>query len=96
MGTKLEYPDFASEAEEADWLYEHREELDSYFSPVEGNVREMLLRDHDLVLADAYVEVPLSKEDYGSIKALADIDGVTPTQYITRVVHDALKAKQAA
>jgi hypothetical protein len=96
MATKLPYPDFASETEEADWLYEHREELDLYFSPMEATLREMLLRDHDLVLADAYVSVPLSKEEAASAKALADADGITSTDYICRVVHDALKAKQAA
>ena len=31
---KKEYPIFASEAEEADWLYAHRDELQDYFDPL--------------------------------------------------------------
>jgi hypothetical protein len=50
MSAKLPYPEFESESAEADWLYEHREELDLYFSPMEISVREMLLRDHGVVL----------------------------------------------
>lgn len=96
METKLTYPDFASEAEEADWLYEHREELDLYFSPMVGTVREMLLRDHELILPDAYVSAPLSNDDVESAKALAEASGVSSAEYLGQVVHEALQAKRAA
>jgi hypothetical protein len=31
MATKLPYPEFSSNSQEANWLYEHRDELDLYF-----------------------------------------------------------------
>jgi hypothetical protein len=96
MATKFPYPDFASEAEEADWLYEHREELDLYFSPMDGNVGEMLLRDHNLILPQAYMSVPLSNEDIAFAKALADADGLSSAEYLGQVMHEALQAKRAA
>jgi hypothetical protein len=96
METKLPYPDFASEAEEADWLYEHREELDLYFSPMAGTVREMLLRNHDLILPDAYMSVPLSNEDAACVRSIAETSGLSAEEYLGQVVHEALQAKRAA
>jgi hypothetical protein len=92
MSTKLPYPDFTSEAEEADWLFEHSEELDLYFSPIGGTVREMLLRDHDLVLPEAVIAVPLSADDLARANAIAAQQGLAPEEYISRVVHDAVHA----
>ena len=93
---KLPYPDFASETEEADWLYEHRDELDLYFSPVNSSVRESLLRDHDLVLPEALISLPLSEEDLTRAKAIAATEGLAAEEYLGRVVHEILQAKQAA
>ncbi len=97
----LNIPDFASEKEEADWWYDHREDLSDYMSEsvangTTRNVRQMLLEDHGLLLPDAYVSVPFTNEDLASAKALADAVGISSTQYISQVIHDALKAKQAA
>jgi hypothetical protein len=96
MATRLPYPDFASETEEADWLYEHRDELDLYFVPTDRTVREMLSRDHDLVLPDAFVSVPISKEDAACAKSIAATSGISPEEFIGQVVHQALKSKRAA
>jgi hypothetical protein len=92
MSTKLPYPDFASESEEADWLYEHREQLDLYFSPTTGSLREMLLRDHNLTLPEAVIAVPLSAEDMERANAIAAAQGIDAEEYIGRVVHEALQA----
>ena len=95
MTAKLTYPEFASESEEANWLYEHREELDDYFEPAEGGLREILLRDHELVLADAFVTVPFSTDEISRVREIAASEGVDPEELICRVVRETLLSKAA-
>ncbi len=96
MSTKLPYSEFSSDLEEADWLYEHRDELDLYFSPMSLSVREMLSRDHDLALPEAVISIPLSAEDMERAKTIAAAEGLAAAEYLSRVVHEILQAKQAA
>jgi hypothetical protein len=95
MSAKHPYPEFASEIEEADWLYEHRDELDEYFTPKESTLAGMLL-EHDLVAPAAIFGVPLSADDLARAHAIAESQGLALEEYIGRVVHDALQVKQAA
>ena len=96
MTTKLTYPEFATEAEEAKWLYENRDELDHYFSPMDVSVREMLLRDHDLALTEAVLSVPLSKEDLARTNEIAASEGLDAEQYVGKMLHELLESKHAA
>jgi hypothetical protein len=96
MTTKLPYPEFASEAEEANWLNQNRDELDRYFSPMDVSVQEMLLRDYDLVLPDVVLSVPLSKEDMAKTNAIAASEGLDAEAYVGKMLHELLESKQAA
>jgi hypothetical protein len=95
MSARLSYPKFASEADEADWLYLHRDDLDLYFSDSSASLHELLL-DRDLVLPEAVMAVPLSSEDFARASMVAAAEGVAPEEYIGRVVHDALQTRKAA
>jgi len=96
MTTKLPYPEFASEAEEANWLYENRDELDRYFSPMDVSIGEMLLRDHDLILPEVVLAVPLTKEDMAKTNAIAASEGLDAETYVGKMLHELLESKQAA
>jgi hypothetical protein len=96
MSAKLPYPEFANESEEAEWLYEHRDDLDCYFEPVSGSVREVLLRDHDLVLPDQRVLVKVSDENLGIVGQRAAAEGLDAGAYLERIVHDALRSEHHA
>jgi predicted DNA binding CopG/RHH family protein len=95
MPARLPYPEFASEADEADWLYEHRDQLDLYFSESNASLHELLL-DQDLILPEAVMAVPLSSEDFARASKVAAAEGVAPEEYIGRVVHNALQTRKAA
>ncbi len=95
MPSRLPYPEFASESEEADWLYEHRDDLDLYFSSSSASLHDLLL-EQDMVLPEAVIAVPLSAADFARANTVAAAEGVPPEEYIGRVIHDALHTREAA
>ena len=97
----LDIPNFASEKEEADWWYDHREEMSDDFA-VAGSrgelrsLREVLLQDHGLSLPDAYVSIPMTAEELRCAKEIAAAEGLGAEEFISRVVHEVVRSRQAA
>jgi len=97
----LNLPDFASEKEEADWWYDHRDEVSDDFAAAasEGkvrSVRDMLLEDHNLILPDAFVSLPMSNADLAKAKEIAAKQGLGAEEYLSKAVHAILEAERAA
>jgi predicted DNA binding CopG/RHH family protein len=97
----LNLPEFASEKEEADWWYDHRKEVSDDFaaSAAEGkirSVRDMLLEDHNLILPDAFVSLPMSNADLAKVKEIAAKQGLGAEEYLSKAVHAILEAERAA
>ena len=97
----LNLPEFASENEEADWWYDHRKEVSDDFaaSAAEGkirSVRDMLLEDHNLILPDTFVSLPMSNADLAKVKEIAAKQGLGAEEYLSKAVHAILEAERAA
>jgi predicted DNA binding CopG/RHH family protein len=97
----LNLPEFASEKEEADWWYDHRDEVSDDFaaSAAEGkvrSVRDMLLEDHNLILPDAFVSLPMSNADLAKVKEIAAKHGLGAEEYLSKAVHAMLEVERAA
>jgi predicted DNA binding CopG/RHH family protein len=94
MATSLEIPTFATEAEEADWWSEHREE-------VEANLREAIAekRTGRGTLMRRALEansVLLDAEDITKAHAVAARKGLSYQAYVKGLVHEALEKESAA
>jgi predicted DNA binding CopG/RHH family protein len=97
----LNIPNFASEKEEADWWYDHREEVSGDFADAAAkgelrNLREVLLQDHSLTLAEAYVSIPMTADELRRVREVAASQGLGAEEFISRVVHEVVQSKQAA
>ena len=97
----LNFPEFASEQEEADWWYEHREEVSDDFAEAAAkgelrSLRGVLLQDHDIRLPDAVVTGPFSADELSKVKKIAAAEGLDAEQVIVRVVHEAVQSKLQA
>jgi hypothetical protein len=98
----LDIPDFASEREEAVWWYDHRDEVSDEMAEAVANgtirsVRQMLLEDHNLVFADAYLSLPMSAEDMSVLRRIAESQGLEVDELMSKVLTDFLhQAQQAA
>jgi hypothetical protein len=96
----LGIPESPSERDEADWWYDHREEVSEDFAQAaaRGEVvsfREVL-RQHGLSLPDAYVSVPFSADELARVQVAASSRGLGAEEYIGRLVNEALQAERAA
>jgi predicted DNA binding CopG/RHH family protein len=89
MATSLEIPTFATEAEEADWWLEHREQVEADLreAMTEGRTgRGTLMR-----LAMDANRVVLDAEDVSKAHELAARKGIPYQTYVKSLVHEALK-----
>jgi hypothetical protein len=94
MATSLEIPKFATEAEEANWWFEHRAEVEANLraAMAEGKTgRGTLMRramEANAVLLDA--------DDVTKAHAVAARKGVSYQAYVKTLIHDALEKEPAA
>jgi hypothetical protein len=93
MSEMLELPKFASEAEEAQWWYDHREERAEAFvkASLEGRVTQGAMMRRGIVRTPS---VMVSHEDYAVAKRLAEKKGVPHEAYLKGLVHEALEREQ--
>jgi hypothetical protein len=87
-------PKFANEAEEADWLYENREKIESEFVEAIQNcrVRRGLLSPQQL---REIISVDVAREDFTKAGELADAAGVERATFMREIFHLALQNRRA-
>lgn len=89
----LDIPKFSSEAEEAEWWYEHRDEVEQQFLEA---AREGRLRRGSTVLErlrmrqQGVLTVPLSKEQMAKLHELAQQRGIEDAAYAQELLTQAL------
>jgi hypothetical protein len=91
--TKLEIPAFSSEAEEAQWWFDHREELDDEFLAAgsEGRLSQGSLAQH-LGLAPNFVRI--DPDDAHLARELASRRGLEFEPFIQSLIHEALMERE--
>lgn len=99
MAHKLELPKFASEAEEAQWWYDHREEVAKAFeeAAARGELRTgsaAKLARQDATGVTPTTTIRLDPQDISRARALAAARGVRYQTYLKMLIHDALAAEE--
>ena len=94
---KLPLPDFQNESEEADWYFQHRDDLDDYFEQTNDSrsMAQMLLEDHDLILDPNAVTISLQEGDLKLARQQASMRGVDDQKYLAELLHEALRSRAA-
>ena len=96
----LELPKFASETEEADWWYDHRDQVSDEMakSVADGTAQNLhdFLRKEGLLADTQDVTLAVLPGDLELAKAEALRVGVSHEEYLASLVHEALRAKVAA
>jgi predicted DNA binding CopG/RHH family protein len=95
MEAELVVPQFATEAEEADWLYENRERISESFvkAAAEGRLTHGTAK---LRALEAQTIVQLDLEDAQRARAAAERKGMQYQAYVKMLVHEALEKEPAA
>lgn len=90
--TTRSLPAFASEAEEASWWYDNREQLDEEFESAfkEGRVRRGGSAQR-LAQAEGLQSVTLAPGDAMKAASLAEKKGVEVQAYLSELVHQAIQ-----
>lgn len=101
MTEKIQVPAFKTEAEEADWWFEHREEHDARMLKAmeEGTTLRLadVLREHGLLLEGLKeVAVPVRDEDVELARRQAIGAGMEYHEYLGKLLHEALTKSDAA
>jgi len=93
MSEMQKIPKFASEAEEAQWWYDHREERAEAFVKAshEGRVTQGAMVRRGLVRTPT---VMIPSEDFADAKMLAEKKGVHHEIYIQGLVHEAIQREK--
>jgi predicted DNA binding CopG/RHH family protein len=95
MPNQLKIPDFANETEEAQWWYDHRDDLAGAFE--EAAARDDIRVGSAARLAREHAAAETIRLDPGDIsraRALAARHGLPYTTYLQMLVHDALASEQ--
>jgi hypothetical protein len=89
MAQKLEVPQFASEAEEARWWFEHQDAVADEFERAEqeGKLGHGTVARRAGLVGDALV---LEPEDAERARVQAERRGLTYQEYVKMVLHQAL------
>jgi predicted DNA binding CopG/RHH family protein len=96
---KLKVPKFASEAEEAQWWYDHRDELTKAFenAAARGELRTgsaaKLGRERAVGITPT-TTIRLDPEDIARARALAAKRGLRYQTYLKMLLHEALQAEE--
>ena len=99
MADKLIIPTFASEAEEAEWWYNHRDELTKIFADAaaRGELRTgsaaRLARERSADITPT-TTIRLDPEDISRARALAAKRGLRYQTYLKMLLHEALEAEE--
>jgi len=92
MSEEPSIPAFASETEEADWWYEHREEHAARFSQAlaDGRVK---VNDaaRRVAAAQSLMTLNLDRDEISKVRALAERRGMEVASYLKLLVHQALE-----
>jgi predicted DNA binding CopG/RHH family protein len=91
----LKIPKFENETDEANWAYEHREELAAAFlqGAQEGRVRQGTLKQRGITPATT---IRLAPEDISRARALAERRGLRYQTYLKMLIHEALEREEKA
>ena len=98
MADKLKIPKFSSEAEEAQWWYDHRDELTKAFedAAAQGELSSgsaaRLAREGASVTPTTTIR--LAPEDISRARALASRRGLRYQTYLKMLLHEALEAEE--
>lgn len=92
---EMEIPKFDNEADEANWLYGHREALAAAFlqAAQEGRVGQGTLKQRG---AAPPTTIRLGPEDVSRARALAERRGVRYQTYLKMLIHEALEREKKA
>jgi len=99
MADKLKIPKFSSEAEEAQWWYDHRNELTKAFedAAAQGELGSgsaaRLAREGAACITPA-TTIRLAPEDISRARALASRRGLRYQTYLTMLLHEAIEAEE--
>ena len=99
MADKLKIPKFASEAEEAQWWYDHRDELAKAFeeAAARGEVHTgsaaKLARERTVGITPT-TTIRLDPEDISRARSLAAKRGLRYQTYLKMLLHEALEAEE--
>ncbi len=91
----MNIPKFESEADEADWAFEHREELAAAFlqAAQEGRVRQGTLKQRAITPPTT---IRLAPEDISRARVLAERRGLRYQTYLKMLIHEALEREEKA
>jgi predicted DNA binding CopG/RHH family protein len=91
--TKIEIPDFASEAEEAQWWFDNQDALDDEFlaAGTEGKLTQGTLAKQFGLASNV---VRLDPEDVQLAREIAAKRGLDYEQFIQSLIHETLLAKE--
>lgn len=101
MIEKVEVPDFATEAEEAQWWFDHRDTHDDRLLAAikDGSARRVadVLFDYGLTLEGLKeVAVPVRPEDVELARSQAEGAGMDYREYMGKLLHESLIKSDAA
>jgi predicted DNA binding CopG/RHH family protein len=102
MVEKLKLPKFASEAEEAQWWFDHRDdEVVKAFEDAAaggklrtGSVASLARKEDAAADATPATTIPLDPDDISRARALAAQRGLRYQTYLKMLVHEALAAEE--
>jgi predicted DNA binding CopG/RHH family protein len=98
MSEKIVVPHFASEDEEADWWFSHREENGKIMAKAIQEGRAMSLKDvldrHGI--EDSPLTVAVDPQDLAQARVQAAKRGLQYDEYIRQLLHQALQTNDAA
>jgi hypothetical protein len=100
MVGEKQLPKFSTEAEEAAWWYEHRQDTSDRLagavkSGTTTNTRDFL-REHGLIVDTEPVVVPVHSDDAERAKVLAASKGISFEEYLASLVHEGIGRDEAA
>ena len=102
MVEKLKLPKFSSEAEEAQWWFDHRDdEVVKAFEEAAargklrtGSVADLARKENSAAGAAPTTAIPLDPDDISRAMALAAQRGLRYETYLKMLVHEALAAEE--
>lgn len=101
MAEKLKLPKFASEAEEATWWFDHRDEVTKAFEDAAaegklrtGSVASLARNENAAAGATPATAIRLDQDDISRARALASKRGLRYQTYLKMLVHEALAAEE--
>jgi predicted DNA binding CopG/RHH family protein len=91
----LKIPKFECEADEANWLYENRENLAAAFlkAAQDGQVQQETLKQRG---ATPPTTIRLAPEDISRARTLAERRGLRYQTYLKMLIHEALEREEKA